>query len=169
MKKKNDSFIKCYKARIIVRRFSQKHRVDFNKTFNLVAKLTTVRMLISLVASKGWSLWLLDVKNALLYGDLDKDIYIVQLFCFVDPVHPKFVCKLKKPLYSLKQIPRVWYKKIVEYLLFYGFSLYFVESGLFVKHSSKGIIIVYLYVDNLIVTSDDVMRSVMFRIAIYII
>ena len=48
----------------------------------------------------------MDVKKAFLYGDLDKDIYMLQPPDFVDSAHPEYVCKLKKALYGLKQTLR---------------------------------------------------------------
>jgi len=47
---------------------------DFHETFALVAKMTTVRCLLSLAISKGWELHQMNVHNAFLHGDLDEEI-----------------------------------------------------------------------------------------------
>lgn len=78
VKRRSDRSIERHKARLVARGFSQKYGVDFDETYSPVAKLTTVKVLISLAASKGWRLWQMDVKNAFLYGDLDKEIYMEQ-------------------------------------------------------------------------------------------
>ena len=46
------------------------------ETFSPVAKLNTVRVLLSLVANLDWSLFQFDVKNVFLHNDLDKEIYM---------------------------------------------------------------------------------------------
>ncbi|KAL4355035.1 hypothetical protein GQ457_06G000650 [Hibiscus cannabinus] len=66
----------------------------------------------ALAASKSWKLWQMDVNNAFLHGELDKDIYMEQPRGFESKIHPEHVCKLKKALYGLKQAPRAWYGKI---------------------------------------------------------
>lgn len=55
-------------ARLVVSAFSQQYGIYYDETFSPVAKMTTVRVLISLATSKSWRLWQMDVKNALLYG-----------------------------------------------------------------------------------------------------
>ncbi|KAK3008223.1 hypothetical protein RJ639_015041 [Escallonia herrerae] len=77
--------------------------------FSPVTKLTTVRVLLALVASKDWTLWQMDVKNAFLHGELDQQIYMCQPMGFQSRNHPEYVCKLRKALYGLKQAPRTWY------------------------------------------------------------
>ena len=53
-------------------------------------------------------------------------------------------------------MPRAWYRKIANYLLFCGCSLSSTDSSLLMKHTSKGMVIACLYIDDLIVIDDDV-------------
>lgn len=117
--------------------------------------MTYVRIVISLAATQGWKLWQLDVKNAFLYGDLDKDIYMEQPLSYTLKAHPGHVCKLKKALYGLKYAPRAWYVKIVEFLQFYGYHSTNANSSMFVKKDGHLHMVVLLYVDDMIVTGSD--------------
>ena len=58
--------------------------------------------MIALATSKNWDLYRLDVKNALLNGDLQEEIYIEQPKGYEHPKYPSYACKLQKTLYSLK-------------------------------------------------------------------
>ncbi|RDX84090.1 hypothetical protein CR513_34917, partial [Mucuna pruriens] len=48
----------------------QTYGIDYEKTFTLVAKMNTVRVINSLASHFGWNLQQFDVKNAFLHGDL---------------------------------------------------------------------------------------------------
>ena len=61
----------------------QTYRVDYSKTFSTVAKISSARILISLVANLGWPLLQLDVKYAFLNGDLKEEVYMEQPLEFV--------------------------------------------------------------------------------------
>ncbi|GJW67995.1 putative RNA-directed DNA polymerase [Tanacetum coccineum] len=69
---------KRYKARLVVKGFQQKQEVEYNEIFSPVLKMTTIRLVLSIVAVENLHLEQLDVKTAFLHGDLDKDIYMTQ-------------------------------------------------------------------------------------------
>jgi hypothetical protein len=98
----------------------------------------------------------LDVKNAFLHGELDKEIYMEQPRGFECKIHPEYVCKLKKSLYGLKQAPRAWYGKIGEFHIQNDFKVAPSDSSLFVIFKEGRIAIVLFYVDDLIITGENV-------------
>jgi len=69
--------------------------------------MISVRMVLALATFHDWKLWKLDVKNAFLYGKLNKDIYMEQPPGYVYNSHPNYACKLKKALYGLNQALQV--------------------------------------------------------------
>lgn len=64
-----------------------------------------------LSANQNWHLLQFNVKNTYLHGDLEEGVYMVTppRFC-MSQVEGK-VCKLKKTLYGLKQLPRAWFER----------------------------------------------------------
>ena len=56
--------------------FTQSYGIDYQETFAPVAKLNTIGVLISIVVNLDWPLLQLDVKNAFLNGDLEKEVYM---------------------------------------------------------------------------------------------
>ncbi|KAJ4715914.1 Retrovirus-related Pol polyprotein from transposon TNT 1-94 [Melia azedarach] len=155
IKRRPDGSVERYKARLVARGFSQQYGLDYDETFSPVAKITTVRVLIALAASKSWKLWQMDVKNAFLHGELDREIYMEQPKGFECKERSHYVCKLKKALYGLKQAPRAWYGKIAEFLVQSGYSVSSADSSLFVKKQDGRLAIVLVYVDDLIITGDN--------------
>lgn len=97
----------------------------------------------------------MDVKNAFLHGELDKEIYMEQPKGFESKTQPDYVCKLRKALYGLKQAPRAWYGKIAEFLVKSGYSVAPSDSSLFVKTQGGKLSVVLVYVDDLIITGDN--------------
>jgi hypothetical protein len=104
IKLRSDGTLDRYKARLVALGNREEYGVDYEETFSLVAKMTTVRTIIAIAASQGWPLHQMDVKNAFLHGDLKEDIYMAPppgLFSSSTSV----VCKLKRSFYGLKQAP----------------------------------------------------------------
>jgi hypothetical protein len=75
--------IERYKARLVIKAYSQKEGEDFFDTYSPVAQLTTICVLLSLAASHGLLIHQMDVKTTFLNGELDEEIYMEQLARFV--------------------------------------------------------------------------------------
>ncbi|KAL8117737.1 hypothetical protein AgCh_015570 [Apium graveolens] len=95
------------------------------------------------------------MKSAFLNGDLEEEIYVGQPYGFVIKGQEGKIYKLKKALYGLKQAPRQWYTYIDNYFLENGFVKSKSEPTLNVKKQGMSILIVAIYVDDLIFTSND--------------
>ena len=104
--KKNGHKLVKYKARLVVKGFSQKQWIDFDVIFSPVVKMSSIRVFLGLVASLDLELEQIDVKTAFLHGDLKEGIYMDQPKGFKVKGKEHMVCKLKKNLYGLKHAPR---------------------------------------------------------------
>ena len=65
-----------YKARLVVKGFSQRKGVDFDEIFSPVVKMTSIRTMLGLAASLDLEVEQMDVKTAFLHGDLEEEIYM---------------------------------------------------------------------------------------------
>ncbi|TXG71326.1 hypothetical protein EZV62_006261 [Acer yangbiense] len=68
IKLRSNGTLDRYKARLVALGNKQEYGVDYEETFAPVAKMTTVRTIISIAASQGWPLHQMDFKNAFLRG-----------------------------------------------------------------------------------------------------
>ncbi|XP_057525665.1 uncharacterized mitochondrial protein AtMg00810-like [Amaranthus tricolor] len=82
---------------------------------------------------------------------------------FKDPVHPDYVCLLRKSLYGLKQAPRAWYKRFADFVSHIGFSNSTSDNSLFVYKNGSHMAYLLLYVDDIILTasSNALLTSIM--------
>jgi len=65
------------------------------------------------------------------------------------------VCRLRKPIYGLKQSPRVWFKKFSIVISGIGFAHCHSDHSLFVRRTKSGSVILAVYVDDILLTGSD--------------
>ena len=75
---------------------------------------------------------------------------------YVDQNNPNLVCKLRRAIYGHKQAPQAWYNELKVFLLSYGFVNSHSDASLFIYHTSIITIYFQIYVDDLIVTGNDI-------------
>jgi hypothetical protein len=68
--------VEKYKARLVEKGYSQVEGIDFGEIFSLVAKLTSIRFILSIVVSFDIEVEHMDVKTTFLHGDLEEEIYM---------------------------------------------------------------------------------------------
>ena len=154
IKQHSDGTIERYKARLVAKGYTQLEGLDFLNTFAPVVKLTTLRLLLALVAAHQWNLKQLDVNNAFLHGDLDEDVYMKPPPGISLPTTTS-VCKLNRSLYGLKQAGRQWYAKLSTFLISQNYVISYADHSLFLKHNGTNTTALLVYVDDMVLTGND--------------
>lgn len=156
VKHKADGSIERLKARLVAKGYTQSYGIDYQETFAPVAKLNTVRILLSLAVNCDWDLHQLDVKNAFLNGDLEEEVYMEIPPGFETTQNSNKVCRLQKALYGLKQSPRAWFGRFNKFIVKLGYKQCQSDHTMFVKFRTKEkIAILIVYVDDIILTGND--------------
>ena len=93
----------------------------------------TIRVFLVVAAQLGWPIYQFDVKSAFLNDELEEKVYVTQPEGFVIKGEANEVYRLRKALYSLKQVSRAWYNKIDSYFRENGFKRSNNEATLYVK------------------------------------
>ena len=139
---------KRYRSRLCV--LGNKQKPDsYSETFAAVAKTKTFRLLLSLCVHYGLKMTQLDISNAFMYADLDRDVYV-----YPPPGYKHLgILRLKKSLYGLKQAPRLWYDTMAEALLQMGFQQLQTDVCCFTHPKSKCYVL--MYVDDICIATDD--------------
>ncbi|RVX14586.1 Retrovirus-related Pol polyprotein from transposon RE1 [Vitis vinifera] len=98
----------------------------------------------------------LDIKNALLHGELLEEVYMEQLSGFVAQGESSLVCKLRRTLYGLKQSPPTWFGRFSSVVQEFGMLRSEVDHSVFYHHnSSNQCIYLVVYVDDIVITGSD--------------
>ena len=99
-----------YKARFCAKGFTQQWGEDYDETFAPVAKYTSIRTLMALLAGRlNVEIHQMDVNTAFLCSDIDEVVYAEQPEGLENDGKEDWVCLLNKALYGLKQSPRAWF------------------------------------------------------------
>ncbi|RVX15359.1 Retrovirus-related Pol polyprotein from transposon TNT 1-94 [Vitis vinifera] len=151
-----DGQVDRLKARLVAKGYTQVYGSDYGDTFSPVAKIASVRLLLSMAAMCSWSLYQLDIKNAFLHGDLAEEVYMEQPPGFVAQGESGLVCRLHRSLYGLKQSPRAWFSRFSSVVQEFGMLCSTADHSVFYHHNSLGqCIYLVVYVDDIVITGSD--------------
>ncbi|GJR28388.1 retrovirus-related pol polyprotein from transposon TNT 1-94 [Tanacetum coccineum] len=136
--------------RLVAQGYNQQEGIDYDKTYALVSRLESIRILLAYACALDFKLFQIDVKSAFLDGFINEEVYVAQPPGFIDFEKPDHVYKLKKALYDLKQAPKAWYDRLKAFLIKHEYKIGMVDNTLFTKKKSSNLIIVQIYVDDII-------------------
>jgi hypothetical protein len=117
-----DGSVEKFKERFVAKGFTQKEGIEYEETFTLVARYTSIQTIISLAFVLGWKLHQIDVKTTFLNGKIEHEVFVEQPDGFVLHNKGAHVFKIRKALYGLNQAPRAWYDRIDRFLKSLGFQ-----------------------------------------------
>lgn len=158
-KVQNDGKIK-YKARLVIRGFKDKNVYNLKETYAPVSRLTLVRAVLAIINSfffYNLEVVQLDVKTAFLNGTIEGVIYmrIPDGIKVSEEIKYTKVYRLLKALYGLKISPKRWYKKFKTVMTALGFVCDWNDPCLFIYKSGDIMVILLLYVDDMLLASND--------------
>ncbi|PKU69694.1 Retrovirus-related Pol polyprotein from transposon TNT 1-94 [Dendrobium catenatum] len=150
-----DGSIARFKARLVAQGNHQEYGINYTETFSPVAKLPTIRILLTIALHHSWPVHQLDVENAFLHGNLTETIYMIQPKGFEDKTKPNHVCLLHKAIYGLKQAPRQWYNMFTSSLQSLGFTHSKSDPSLLIFRKNSTQIYILVYVDDILITGNN--------------
>jgi len=94
--------IEKHKSWLVAKGFAQHYGIDYEETFALVARMDTIRVVLTIAAQNKRLVYQMDVNSAFLNGILEEEVYVDHPPGYVVQGQEHKVYKLKKALYGLK-------------------------------------------------------------------
>ena len=151
-----DRKVETFKARLVVKGYTQKESTDYEETVSPVAMLKSIRILIFIAAHYDYEIWQMNVKTTFLDGNLEEEIYMMQPEGFIAKNQEHMVCKLKRSIYGLKQASRSWNIRFNQAIKLFVFEQNLDEPCVYKRHQHKVVMFLILYVDDILLTGNDV-------------
>ncbi|KAL6335764.1 hypothetical protein AAG906_039527 [Vitis piasezkii] len=149
-----DGTIERYKARFGCQGLHTVAGIDYQETFSPTAKLTTLRYLLTVAASRNWYIHQLDVHNAFLHGNLQEEVYMTPP-PGLRRQGENLVCRLHKSIYGLKQASRNWFSTFTATVKSAGYIQSKADYSLFTKSQGNKFTAILIYVDDILLTGND--------------
>jgi hypothetical protein len=151
-----DGCVRKFKARLVIKGFSQRAGIDYSETFSPVAHGESFRILMALSAHQGLFLRQVDVVGAFLNGNIDGDIFMKQPDGFIERGKENLVCKLNNALYGLKQAGMIWNQQLDD---FFVNELHFhrtiADPCIYHHRQDHFVAIILVHVDDIIIAHND--------------
>ena len=104
IKTHSDGSIERYNTCLVTKGFTQEYEINYEETFTLVARISSVRALLAVTVTSKWDLFQMDVKNAFLNRDLSEEVYMQPPPSL--SIESNKVFRLQRALYGFKQAPQ---------------------------------------------------------------
>jgi hypothetical protein len=149
VKRDAEGVVVRYKARLVVKGYSQIKDQDYNETFAPVLDTRSLRLILALAAYFDLELTQFDVETAFLNAKVSEVIYM-KIPQGLKHSGKSVAVRLLKSLYGLKQASNEWNKLFVRAILALGYrQLKFVEDCIFMKMSKNNKpILISIFVDD---------------------
>ncbi|CAI7752859.1 unnamed protein product [Closterium sp. NIES-54] len=145
-----------FKVRYVARGFSQREGFDFFHTFSPTPKMTTLRVLLHVVAQRDYELHSLDFLTAFLQGSLHEAIWLRRPRGFTGSFPEGTQWSLRRPVYGLRQAPCEWHDTLRTTLAALGFAPLTADPLLFLRtDTSLPPFYVLVYVVDLVFATAD--------------
>ena len=144
-----------YKARLVAQGFAQKEGIDYNETFAPTMHIKSARMLLAIAARDKVRVRQYDVSTAFLHADLAETVYVKQPEGHVIPGKEKYVYRLKKAMYGLKNAPKAYSDFFMGVLAKLGFSQSKKDDCLWTYRKGKHYVHYLFHVDDIMCVSNN--------------
>jgi hypothetical protein len=157
LKRRADRSIDKYKARLVMRGFTQIYGIDYYDTYTPVMHLASFHLILAIAACNSWEVEAIDFNSAYLNGELDADeeIYMQELLGYETETGDK-VKRLLKALYGLKQAGHKWYDALYGALMDLGFCVARVDPGVLIAQIRDSVLLLVVHIDNCTMTGSSV-------------
>lgn len=151
IKRNPDGTLK-FKARLVACGYSQVYGRDYEKTFSPTCKYQSFCTIIHIAATLGWCIKGLDVENAYLEAEIDKEIYMTLP---TDTWPTTITVRILKSLYGLKQAGELWNELLDSVIIKIGFRKSIHDSCVYIYRHDDDICFVVIWVDDVILAGNS--------------
>jgi hypothetical protein len=140
---------------LVAKDYSQVEGLNLDETFAPVAGIESIHMLLAYATHHGFKLYQMDVNISFLKGPIKEDVYVEEPPGFESEGYHNHVYKLHKTLYGFKQVTRVWYEYLRDFLIENSFRIGKADSTLLTRKMGKKNFVCQIYVDDIIFDSTN--------------